>query len=215
MAIFLLKNSRLQKKNYYTELFGLSRSGKSSLLREIGKIKEKRVYALKLNIFKKLFYLIKFTIKNPFKTVILFSKTNLNWIYLNELNFFEYIKIFLMRNSYLIHVLAKYEIINKKNCYVDEFIMQSIFMIIQKKSNKKEILSLLKTLPLSGKILLIEKSKKERYERINRTRYPAEQINKFFAVKWMDNMEFNYKILRKILFENYGPAILIKRLDQL
>ncbi len=213
MKIFLLKNNRQNRKNNCTELFGLSRSGKSSLLKKIEEKKEKKIFNSKLSIFEKLFYLMKFFVKNPVKTIMLFSKMNSNWLYLKEFNFLKYAKIFLMRNSYLGYVLAKHEIIGMKNIYVDEFLMQSLFMLIQRKSNEIELSDLIKVLP-SGRILLVEENEKERYKRIDKTRYPAEQIDKAYAVKWMENMEFNYKIIRKILFENYTP-VLIKNLKQL
>ena len=78
-------------------------------------------------------------------------------------------------------------------------------MILHKKSSKKEISSILQALPNSNEILLIESSKKERYERIGKTRFPGEQINKKYSMIWMKNSEFNYEIIKKILLEYHGP----------
>lgn len=214
MKLFLLQNKQIQKRNNYIELFGLSRAGKSTLLKNIKKTRKINIYNLELTALKKLFYLAKFSVSFPIKTIKLFYKLNSNWIYTREISFLNYMRIFLMRNSYLSHVLAKYEIIKEKDYYVDEFLMQSLFMIIQKKSNEKEILNVFGLLPPPSNIILVEESKKKRYERIAKTRYPAQQINKDYAVEWMKNMEFNYKIIRKILLDNHISRQ-VKNLDEL
>ena len=66
-----------------------------------------------------------------------------------------------MRNSYLGAVLAKYETLKSKKTpiIVDEFLLQSLFMIFQKKTDKKKIKKVLNKLFQSNKILIIEEEK--------------------------------------------------------
>ena len=82
--------------------------------------------------------------------------------------------------------------------------MQSIFMIFQKKSSEDELRNLFKILPKSRKIMIVESSEKDRYERIKKTRFPAQQINKEYAIAWMKNMEYNYNLIMQILRDYYN-----------
>src|SRR3989344_6523827 len=83
---------------------------------------------------------IKHLILNPLNSLYLFKKLNSNRI---QINFSPGKKSLIrkMRNSYLAGVFAKYEYLkNKKdNIFTDEFSLQSLFMILQEKSNEKEI----------------------------------------------------------------------------
>ncbi len=205
MTIFLLKYKNSEKTLNIVELFGLSRSGKSSLLENFKKKGKKCLFSSDISFKNKLSNIIKFIIKYPVLSLYLLFKTNINWIVLQNLTIKDYLRIFIMRNSYLGAVLAKYEILSKEKVevYLDEFIMQSIFMIIQKKSSESELDNLFRILPKSRKIIIVESSEKERYERIKKTRFPAQQINKEYAIAWMKNMEYNYKIIKKILKKYY------------
>src|SRR3989344_5472421 len=97
MKLTLLKNRKVFDKNF-TEIFGLSRSGKTTLLNSL-KSKGKKTLFLKLNSLH---------IKNL------------------NLNLIEKLKILKLRNSYLLSVLAKNNIIRKINdsLYLDEFSTQ-------------------------------------------------------------------------------------------
>jgi len=217
MRILLLKNLREKdnKKIRTIELFGLSRSGKTSLLKELIKKGNKGILTRDISSEKKLFFLFKYFLKRPIKTLYLFLKLNTNWIIYNNISLKDYIKIFKMRNSYLGSVLGKYEIVKnkKEKFYIDEFIIQALFMIIQKKSDEKEIKNLLKKLPSIGEIMLVESNKKERYKRIKNTRFPAQQISEDYSIEWMKNSEYNYKIIKKILIKKYGPIEWMKRIN--
>ncbi len=217
MRILLLKNLRGKDKNKLKtiELFGLSRSGKTILLKELIKKGNKGILIEDISSQKKLFFLFKYFLKRPIKTLCLFSKLNTNWIISNNISLKDYIKIFKMRNSYLASVLAKYQIVknSKEKIYLDEFLVQSIFMTIQKKSNEEEIAAILDMLPPSGEIMLVESNKKERYKRIKNTRFPAQQINKDYSIEWMKNSEYNYKIIKKMLIKKYGPIEWKKKIN--
>ena len=181
------------------ELFGLSRAGKTTYKEELlskgyNTIKEP------IDIIKSLYFL-KFFIKNPINTFYFFYKLNSSYLKLQKFSIINYIKMILMRNSYLLGVLAKCEqAINMKgNVIVDEFSTQSIFMILQKKSSEEEIKKLLQKLPKSDRIYILEIDEKTRYERFKKTRFPAQWIEKEYAQNWMKNSEFNYKIIKKCL----------------
>ncbi len=209
MRILLLKNLREKDNNKLKtiELFGLSRSGKTTLLKDLIKKGNKGLLTDYISLQKKIFLSLRYFLIHPLKTVYLFYKLNTNWIVLPFLKPKDYFLIWKMRNSYLSSVLAKYQIVknSKDKIYLDEFLIQSIFMIIQRKSNKKEIMDILDRLPPSGEILIIGSNKIERYNRIKNTRFPAQQINKDYSIEWMKNSEYNYKIIKKILIKKYGP----------
>ena len=117
-----------------------------------------------------------------------------------------------MRNSYLIGVLAKYEYLKnkKENIFTDEFSLQSIFMILQKKSNEKEIRKIIKKLPKSDYLFLFEGNKEWRHKAYQKkhpvhggTLMPGSGIDKDYAEEWMKIMEYNFEIIKKIIFEDY------------
>lgn len=211
MKSFLLENDKNKGRNLKAiEIVGLSRSGKTTLLKKILERGEKGFMDWEnVSSLTKLFAFLRYLIKNPIKTTRIFSKLNSNRISLNGLKPIDYFRIWKMRNSYISAVLAKYEMMKskKQEFFIDEFVIQSIFMILQVKSNEKDILETLQLLPRTGKILIVEDTKKNRYERIKKTRFPGEQINRAFAIEWMRNMEFNYGLLKKILIRDYGPIV--------
>ena len=214
MATLLLESRHgfLNKNNQqFIELFGLAKSGKTTLYEELLKKGYKGFLFDKFFIGKKLFYFLKFLIKNPLRTSYLFYKINSNWIALENLKFRDYLEIFSMRNSYLIAVLAKYEIVkNLRNLvFIDEFLLQSIFMIKQQEANKKEMMEILDLLPKSNKILLVEASSQERSERFKKIKKFARKLNSKYRKVWIRNSEFNYKIIRELLFELYN----VKKFD--
>lgn len=209
MKIILFKNkkdaSRVDVKSI--ELFGLSRSGKTTLLERLIKKKGKKVFIYNTSQFNKYLLFSKHFIKNPIKTTYLFYKLNTNWIILPNLAIRDYFGIFLLRNSYLGAVLSKYEIAKKfKDSFVvDEFLMQSVLMILHKKSTNVEISKVMSRLPKSNEILLVESTPQTRYKRIKNTRFPGEQISKEYSIAWMKNSEFNYQIMKDLLLKDYGP----------
>lgn len=204
MRTYIFENARAG--NNIVELFGLSRSGKSHLLTKMGESGKRCLEAAKMNPYKNLLFFIRYCIKHPAKALFLFSKLNGNWIHVYNLGLIKIIKIFKLRNSYLAAVLAKYDMIEneKKEIFADEFPMQSLFMIIQRKASENELRDLIKKLPQTRKILLIETPRKARYERIKKTRFPAQQIDKDYAVRWMKNMESNYPVIVRILKKKYS-----------
>lgn len=215
MRILLLKNIGEKDKDRLKiiELFGLSRSGKTTLLKELIKKGNNGLLTDNMSFQEKLFLFLKHGLIHPLRTAGLFYKLNTNWIISPFFKVRDYFLIWKMRNSYLASVLAKYQAVKnlKEKTYLDEFLVQSVFMIIQKKSNKENIMNTLDILPPSGKILIIESSKVERYKRIKNTRLPAQQINKYYAIEWMKNSEYNYEIMKNILIEKYGPIERILR----
>lgn len=195
------------------EFFGLSKSGKSTLKR---RLEQEGQLVLKMedkSRLKKLFFFIKYLLLQPHKTLYLFYKLNTNYAKIEKLSIKNYFRVFLMRNSYLTAVLSKHEMIKntKELVFVDEFSLQSLFMIIQKKSNKQEIESVLNILPKADYIFLFERNRKKRHEayklphkRIaNATLLPASWLDMNYALHWMNIMEHNYEIIKKTILENY------------
>jgi len=191
------------------ELFGLSRAGKTTYKEELLSKGYKTIKEPK-NIIK-FFYFLKFFIKNPLKTLYFFYKLNSRYLKLQKFSIINYTKMFLMRNSYLLGVLSKNEQLVKTKglVVIDEFSIQSIFMILQKKASEKEIKILLKKLQKSDIIYILEIDEKTRYERFKKTRFPAQWIEKEYAKTWMKNSEFNYKIIKKCLSKTHKPKTIL------
>ncbi len=193
------------------EFFGLSNTGKSVLKKEL----EKKGYAVsrteKLSKTRKFFLFIKHFVLNPFNTFYLFKKLNSNSIQIS-LSSENKSLIKKMRNSYLAGVLSKYEYLKNKNenIFTDEFSFQSLFMIFQKKSNENEIKRILKRLPKSDYLFLFEGKKEWRHKAYQKkhpihsgTLMPGSGIDKNYAEKWMEIMEYNFEIIKKIILEKY------------
>jgi hypothetical protein len=130
---------------------------------------------------------------------------NSNWIVLKNLKWKDYIKIFLMRNSYLSAVFGRYEQLKniKREIIVDEFFLQSLFIIFQVKVKEEKLEEILKIMLLPSKIYLFEIPKIIRDKRLKETEFPGEKINKEYAREWMKNSEYNYQIIKKILLKKY------------
>jgi len=193
------------------EFFGLSKTGKTNFKNKIVSSEYLILNQESLSPFKKIILFSKYLIKRPINTFYIFYKLNTN-------NLSKKFKVIKMRNTYLITVLAKYELIKnlQKKILLDEFFLQSLFMIFQKKSTKSEIKKILTSFPNSDFILLFERSKKERYEIYekphtsfnNPTMYPGGWIDINYAKKWMEIMEHNYEIIKEIILENYVESTL-------
>src|SRR3989344_428519 len=125
MKLTLLKNRKVFDKNF-TEIFGLSRSGKTTLLNSLKSKGKKTLLAESVTSFQKLINFIFYFLYNPLATLKLFLKLNSLHIKNLNLNLIEKLKILKLRNSYLLSVLAKNNIIRKINdsLYLDEFSTQ-------------------------------------------------------------------------------------------
>jgi len=193
------------------EFFGLSNTGKSVLKKEL----EKKGYEVskseKISKTMKFFLFIKHLILNPLDSFYLFKKLNSNRI---QINFSPGKKSLIrkMRNSYLAGVFAKYGYLkNKKdNIFTDEFSLQSLFMILQEKSNEKEIRKIIKKLPGSDYLFLFEGNKEWRHKAYQKkhpihsgTLLPGSGIDKDYAEEWMEIMEYNFEIIKKIILQEY------------
>lgn len=198
----------LQSKNgkqNIIEIFGLQKAGKTTLLREL-KGKSKNVLDWEsVSIRKKLYLFIKYFLLNPFDSVYLFYKMNSNWIKLGNLEVKDYFITFRMRNSYLVSALAKYEYLKKvkEEVFVDEFLLQSLFMIFQIQGEEEEIRRIIDKLSLGDKIIIVEESQKIRRVRLSNVKSPATELDLNFKSQWIENCEFNYEIIKKILLENF------------
>lgn len=193
------------------EFFGLSNTGKSVLKKELEKKGYKVSKPEKPQKKIKFLLFIKHLILNPLNAIYLFKKLNSNRIQIN-LSPEKKSLIRKMRNSYLVGVLAKYEYLkNKKEIiFTDEFSFQSLFMILQKKSNENEIKKILKRLPKSDYLFLFEGKKEWRHKAYQKkhpvhggTLMPGSGIDKSYAEKWMEIMEYNFEIIKKIILESY------------
>ena len=117
-------------------------------------------------------------------------------------------KIWRLRNFYLAFVLAKSEFFKKESVkiFTDEFSFQALFMILHKRTNKQEVLNILKKLPQSEVIFLFEGRRDLRYKAYkkkhplypNATLLPGSRIDKSFANEWMKIMEYNFRIIKYI-----------------
>ena len=194
-----------------TEFFGLSNTGKSVLKRELEKKGYKVSKPEKISKTMKFFLFIKHLISNPLNSLYLFNKLNSNKI---KINFSSEKKSLIkkMRNSYLVGVLAKYESLKnkKENIFTDEFSFQSLFMILQKNSNEKEIKQIISKFPKSDYLFLFEGNKEWRHKAYQKkhpihsgTLMPGSGIDKNYAEEWMKTMEHNFEIIQKIIFEYY------------
>jgi len=198
------------------EFFGLSATGKTT---SKNKLKEEGFNITNVDDvtnFKKFIFFLKYFICNPLSTKYLFYKLNTNNIKSKEIPLFDKLKISLMRNSYLLAVLSKQQRIAKYKkikeiIFSDESPFQSIFMILQTESDEKTIRKIIKYLPKSDLICLFEREKKERHKIYNqkdskinfRKKFPGGHINEKYAQTWMENMEYNYKIIKKIILKKY------------
>ena len=181
------------------ELFGLSRTGKTTARERLLK---KGHMTMDNNSKPQTFvYFLKYLSKQPLKTLYLFFKLNTNHAKFEYPLPIKYLKMFFMRNSYLAGALSKYEkAVEKKGLIIlEESSIQSIFIIMQEKSNGKELSKILKALPKPDKLFIFELSKKDREKRHDKTRYPAEWIEKRYALNWLKNSEHNYKIIKETL----------------
>ena len=199
------------------EFFGLSKSGKSTLKRRLDR---EGYFVSKTSVLKtqdpnyliKSMSFLKHFIINPLDTIYLFYKLNANKVPM-KISLYSRLRIFKMRNSYLVSVLGKYEQIknNKEKVFVDEFSFQSLFMIMQAKSNKKEFINILKKLPKSDYLFLFERNKNKRdiayriphIYKPGATLLPGSWIDKDYASALIDSMEYNFKIIKKIILEYY------------
>jgi len=195
------------------EFFGLSSSGKSVFKRKITKKGFRTFQQGEISFLTKIFFFIKHFLFHPASTIYLFGKLNTNKIKIKGLSLSKRLKIWRLRNFYLMFVLAKHEFFKnkKQKIFTDEFALQSLFMILHKKSNKAEILEILKNLPKSKAVFLFDGNKKLRYDayenphplHVGATLLPGSFIDKKFAKQWMKTMEYNFDIVKKIIQESY------------
>jgi len=212
MKIICFEN--LEKENNIVEIFGLAKSGKTLLFKKLIKKRYKGLSHEEISTPQKIFFFLKFFLKHPLNTIYFFYKTNTNWIKLKSLAFKDYFEIFKMRNSYLAAVLSKYEIAKKtsrnlksrKPLLVDEFLLQSLFMILHLKANEQEIRKIMEKMPHSGDILLVEESRKKRLNRLRNRKTPARNLNKEFLEIWWTNIEFNYDIVKRMILKKYKKS---------
>ena len=159
----------------------------------------------------KFFLFIKHLILNPLDSFYLFKKLNSNRI---QINFSPGKKSLIrkMRNSYLAGVFAKYEYLKnkKEDIFTDELFFQALFMILQKNSNEKEIKQIISKFPKSDYLFLFEGNKEWRHKAYQKkhpihsgTLMPGSGIDKNYAEEWMKTMEYNFEIIKKIIFEDY------------
>ena len=191
------------------EFFGLSRTGKTTLKNNLLESTNQNKYVSleSSSDVTKLFSFLKFLFSHPGKTSYLFFKLNSNYLKMEKFSPVNYLKMIFLRNSYLMGVLAKHESIKKletqipmnKTILAEEYLTQAIFMILHKKSNKREIMKLIKILPNPNQLLIFELENEKRLKRYEKTRYPAEQIERGYALRWMENTNFNYQILKNLL----------------
>jgi len=198
----------LQNKNgeqIIIEIFGLQKAGKTTLLRELKDDGKNVLDWEKVSLKRKFLLFFRHFLLNPLVTIYFLYKMNSNWLRMGHLELKDYFIIFKMRNSYFVSALAKYEYLKGLNgeVFVDEYLLQSLFMILQTKSSEEEIRKLINKLPLGNGIIIVEESRRKRYDRLDRVKNPATLLDQEFKRKWIENCEFNYEIIKKILMEIY------------
>jgi hypothetical protein len=150
------------------EVFGLTKSGKTTLLEEFRRKGKKVLEWEGVSAIRKVFLFLEYLMRHPFRTNYLFYKMNRNWVVLEDLGMKDYFDIFRMRNSYLASVLGKYSLLRKlrEERYVDEFLLQSLFMIFQTRVSEEELRAVLESLPLSKRVIVVEEQNEVREKRI-------------------------------------------------
>ena len=186
------------------ELFGLPKSGKTTLLASLTKKGYRTVPVGAHTSIHMLFYFLLYSVKHPFSTGYLFWKMNTNRIREVALGLRERSLVLRMRNSYLAAALSKSEQLRSGDKpIIDEFLLQSLFMIIQIKSRREVLEKIMKYLPRSENILLVEAPKRLREQRLLRVKTPARALNQEYKARWIENSEYNYAIVRDILLTRY------------
>jgi thymidylate kinase len=185
------------------EFFGPLGSGKSCLARKLVEDKQYKLCDTKNNLEKYLFSTIYFLL-NPFKTISLIKKCLGRSFVLRKLALLNY-------------TMAKYQkarLNRKGKSVMEEGFLQSIFSIIDYPSNKKEIMSYLKNIPLPKLIIYIDVSEKIRQKRARQRGYdnPEKMFGKKYSEKWIESMEKNDLILKDLLKK--FPEIIIIKNDQ-
>jgi len=201
------------KNRMIYEIFGLSKSGKSTLKEKLSKEGYEVVRVGDISTPLKFAYFLKHLAIHPLNTGYLFYKLNTNHLKVKDLPKSKYAKVFLMRNSYLLGALSKYERIKNKSgvVFTDELSFQSIFMIFTRNSSEKEIKNVIKRIPKSDFLLVTERDKKKRHESYkvphptipNATIMPASWLHPKFAEAWMGKMEYNFDIIKGFIQETY------------
>ncbi len=205
MTIYILTIKKKGKRTLPCwELFGLPKSGKTTFLSVLTKKGYQTMQVVQKNTALKIFNFLKYVIKYPFSTSYLFFKLNTNQLPLSNLRFWDKLLTSRMRNSYLGAVLAKCEtLVMYSKPIVDEFMLQSLFMIIQSRSSVKELQKIIDNMPLSEKIFLVETSKRTRDQRLKSIRKPARVLDPYYKALWIENSEYNYAIIKEILLNYY------------
>tara|TARA_Y100000310_G_scaffold58248_1_gene53534 strand:+ start:361 stop:1026 length:666 start_codon:yes stop_codon:yes gene_type:complete len=196
------------------EFFGLSNTGKSLLKKEL---ERKRHHTLKyenISLKLKFFNFLKYIFKHPLNVTYLFFKLNTSHLVNIQLSPKKTLKTLRMRNSYLVSVLSKSEFVKKtkQRIFVDEFSLQSLFMIVNHKSNKQEISKIIRKLPKPDAIVLFENKKELRHEAYKKphplkkgaNHFPGSWISHSYAKEWMKTMEHNFEETKSIILEDYS-----------
>ncbi|NCO11497.1 hypothetical protein CO038_04720 [Candidatus Pacearchaeota archaeon CG_4_9_14_0_2_um_filter_39_13] len=210
------------------EFFGLSNSGKSVLKKHLEEKGHSVMKFEKISSTTKIMLLVKSFFLHPARNTLLFLKLNSNPLEIRNLPFNARISSSLMRNSYLASVLAKEEYLKRSSekIYTDEYSFQSVFMILQKKASEEEIRQLISWLPKSdflvffrGSKILRDKAYKIRHPFRKGTLLPGSNFSEEYGKAWMDSMEYNFRILEKIISKDYKETEkfpdIIKTMDKL
>src|SRR3989344_2236073 len=216
MALILLEGANSENK-MVVEFFGLPKSGKSTILREIDRkysgkgievMLSKGYYVSSVKgegLFDKIKLFFRAFVKKPLNIIKLFFILNKNWISVKDMIVKDYVKIFFIRNSYLMAVFSRQEKALKLNkiVFADELLMQSIFMIMQRKSNERELKEIIELLDLRNNIVIIEIDEKERERRSQKSlrEGPVRKLNMNYFKEWRKNQYYNYKIIKKIILD--------------
>jgi len=194
------------------EFFGLPNTGKSALKKRLDKKGFSVSKIEKASRLKKIFYFLKHFLTNPISTLVLFGLLNLNSADI-KLSIKDRFKVFLVRNSYLSTVLAKYQILKNENekIFTDEYSYQSLFMIFQRAATKEELNRAIRLLPKSEYLFLFKGIDKLRYEaykkphprRPGSTLHPGEWLNKKYGVAWLKAMELNFPKIVNLIKKDY------------
>jgi len=207
-------------KSMIIEFFGLPNTGKSVLKKELERKGYKVSKTENVNRIKKFFYFLRHFLSHPAKTMNLFNTLNSNHLPL-DLSSGKSAQIKRMRNSYLVGVLAKYQMLkSEKKIFVDEFAYQSLFMIFQKKATGLEIRAALNALPKTKYIFLFPGTHKLRYEAYKKphpkkpgaTLLPGSWIDQEYGKLWLETMEHNYSLIEQIIKEDFKETSNFKEL---
>jgi hypothetical protein len=195
-----------QKETNYFELYGLSKSGKTTLNVYLKKQNYRTISVLKKD---KIYYLFCGIVRNPIQAILYLFNGHKNFA-LNgvtcTMNVLGTLRGWILMHSYCCAVIAKRGYIStiEKPFFIDEYYLQSSFMQNQDVVQPTKQSSFLNGLIFPNYICIVSCAPLERKKRLARIGYPGESIHRTYAKEWMNNNESNHLFMLDYIKEHYN-----------